>query len=69
MQNKQPEQSTENPTSVKSLGSPLGITEYIFILGLLFLATGSFLVFGVEISLLIIGSALVVTAWINALAG
>lgn len=64
MPNLQPEQALKNQNSSRSLGIALGATEIIFLLGLCFLATGSWLVFGGPVTVLVVGAVLVVTAWL-----
>lgn len=64
MPKQKPEETLENPNSARPLGIVLGATEFIFLLGLILLATGCGLVFGVEMAVLVVGSVLVVTAWL-----
>ncbi len=63
----QPDESLENPMRSRSLGIALGVTELIFIAGLLLLATGSFLVFGWSGVLMAVGFGLIVMAAVNSL--
>lgn len=64
-----PEESLENPNSSRSLGVALGVTECFFILGLLLLAYGIFLTFGVAWSLTSTGAILIFSAFYNAYVG
>jgi cytochrome c biogenesis protein CcdA len=64
-----PEESLEHPKHSRSLGIALGVTEYLFILGLLTLATGISLVFGGEWAAIVIGAVMIVTAFYNAMIG
>ena len=62
----QPEKSLETPMRSRSLGIALGVTEYLFITGLILLAVGLFLKFGFDVACAVCGGALVITAWIDA---
>ena len=66
MSRQMPEQALENSNkSSRSLGGfALGATEFIFLLGLVLLAAGLWLVWDVVGVLLGVGGVLVVTAWL-----
>lgn len=59
-----PEEPHENQEKSRSLGIALGVTEFIYLLGVLLLATGAWLVFGFGWALLITGAVFVVSAWL-----
>lgn len=63
----QPDESLENPMRSRSLGIALGVTELIFIAGLLLLATGLFLVLDWPGVLMAVGFGLIVMAAVNSL--
>lgn len=54
---------------MRSLGIALGVSEILFIAGILLLAVGVFLTFGVGWSLTVTGGVLISTAFYNAQAG
>lgn len=64
-----PEESLIHPNRSRSLGIALGATEVIYLLGLVLLATGSALVFGFEIALMVAGGVMILTAFYNAWVG
>lgn len=61
-----PGESLETPMRSRSLGIALGVTEYLFISGLILLAVGLFYWFGLAVACAVCGGVLVVTAWIDA---
>lgn len=62
----QPDKSLELPMRSRSLSIALGVTEYLFITGLILLAVGLFYQFGFGVASAVCGGVLVVTAWIDA---
>lgn len=62
----QPDESLETPMRSRSLGIALGVTEYLFIAGLILLAVGLLLTYGFGVSLLGCGGVLIFTAFYNA---
>jgi hypothetical protein len=69
MQNIQPDGPLENQNNSRSLGIALGVTEYIFILGLLLLASGIYLSFGLGPALISTGCVLIFAGFYNAYTG
>ncbi len=65
----QPAQTTSTYTKRASLGFTFGVSEFIYLVGLLLLAVGIFQMWGGAASMTATGAALLITAWINALAG
>lgn len=68
MSNK-PGRSSDSLMRLRSLGIALGVTEYLFIVGIFLLATGCVLVFGFGVALMVIGSVILATAFYNAQVG
>jgi len=69
MSNK-PGDSLDKPFNTsRSLGIALGVSELLFIAGILLLAFGVFLTFGVGWSLAVTGGVLIITAFYNAQVG
>lgn len=61
------DKSTANSKISRSLGIPLGATEWLFLLGLLFLSIGVLFLFGWAWALTIGGGVLLATAYFNAI--
>lgn len=61
-----PNKSPNTSNGARTLGSPLGATEWLFLLGLLLLSCGSFFLFGFAWALFISGGILLATAYFNA---
>ncbi|MBN8654822.1 MAG: hypothetical protein J0M11_03730 [Anaerolineae bacterium] len=65
-----PGDSLDKPFNTsRSLGEALGVSELLFIAGILLLAFGVFLNFGVGWSLTVTGGVLILIAFYNALVG
>lgn len=64
-----PEDSLETPQPLRSLGIALGVSEFLFLAGILLLAIGVFVTFGAGWSLTVTGGVLIVTAFYNAQVG
>jgi Flp pilus assembly protein TadB len=62
--NKQPEQPTNHTKSSRSFGISIGVTEFVFLLGIVLLAAGVFSAFGFVWTVIVIGATLVVSAWL-----
>jgi len=61
------EQSTENNKNPsRSLGIALGVTEFLFLVGLVLLTTGVSLAFSIAHALWVCGAVLIVAAFYNA---
>lgn len=70
MSNSKPEETLDKPSGSRSLGGfALGATEYFFLLGLILLAAGVWLVFGVGWCLVVVGVLLIAVAFYNAQVG
>lgn len=69
MPNRKPDDPLEPSMRSRSLGIALGVTEFLFIAGLVLLAPGVTLVFGYGWTLIICGGILVCTAFYNAQVG
>lgn len=61
------DKSTANSKISRSLGIPLGATEWLFLLGLLFLSIGVSFLFGWAWALTIGGGVVLATAYFNAI--
>ena len=61
------DKSPKSTSVSRSLGIPLGATEWLFLLGLLFLSIGVFFLFGWAWALTIGGGVLLATAYFNAI--
>ena len=61
------DKSTANSKISRSLGIPLGATEWLFLLGLLFLSIGVSFLFGWAWALTIGGGVMLSTAYFNAI--
>ena len=61
------DKSTANSKISRSLGIPLGATEWLFLLGLLFLCIGVSFLFGWAWALTIGGGVVLATAYFNAI--
>lgn len=61
-----PETTLNKPTRSRSLGISLGVTEWIYLLGLLCLAAGISLAVGIEWALTVVGLLMIRTAENNA---
>ncbi len=61
-----PEDKTQTNKISRTFGVSIGVTERIYILGLVFLATGISLVVNVPWALIAIGMVLLITAFRNA---
>ena len=61
-----PEQPLPQPKTSRSLGLSLGVTEWIYLLGLLCLAAGISLAVGIEWALTVVGLLMIRTAENNA---
>lgn len=57
----------KSTSASRSLGVPLGATEWLFLLGLLFLSIGVSVLFGWAWTLIIGGGVLLATAYFNAI--
>lgn len=64
MPNQKPEDSLDTPMRSRSLGVALGVTELLFIAGILLLAIGCWLLFGGPWTVFVVGAVLVVTSWL-----
>lgn len=64
-----PAQATSNHSSRLSLGIAFGVSEFIYSVGLLLLAAGIYLLWGAAECMAATGIVLLITAWVNALAG
>lgn len=65
-----PGQSSENnSTHKRSLGIALGVTEFLFLVGLVLLATGVSLEFSIPYGLMAGGVVMIVAAFYNAAQG
>lgn len=60
-----PDDSLETSNKTRSLGIAFGVTELLFIAGILLLATGVTLVFGYEWALITSGGVFLGTAFYN----
>lgn len=61
-----PDDPLETSNTARSLGIALGVTEYLFLAGIVLLATGTVLVFGFGYGLIVTGSVLIVAAFYGA---
>ena len=61
-----PEETPQTKTVSRSFGISIGVTETIYLLGLLFLATGICLALDVPTALIVVGVILIFTALRNA---
>jgi hypothetical protein len=64
--NAMPEQTPKTNIVSRTLGISLGVTEWIFLLGLVLLATGMSLAIGIDWALMVVGLFLIRTAENNA---
>lgn len=60
-----PDDPLEASNTTRPLGIVLGVKEYLFIAGIILLATGTTLVFGFGYGLIVSGALLVITVFYN----